>query len=121
LPNGLGYERIVYVGGGVRIEDAGGTVLAEYRPVDEDAKRPIGNAAEGTISFTIPRDLLGPLSGSTRWAVFVGAQDDHGGAGLGDFRSVERTVGEWHGGGRRSDLDPNVYDELHTTMSRTSR
>lgn len=120
MPDGAGYERIVYVGGGVRLEDAGGSVLAEYRPIDEDARRPIGNAAEGTVSFSIPRALLGPIGPSTRWTVFIGAQDDHGGAGLGDFRPVERSVGEWHGGGRRSDADANVYDFLNVTVTHTS-
>lgn len=115
IPGGFGYERILYVGGGVRLEDAGGAVLAEYRPVDEDARNPIGNAAEGTVSFSIPRALLGPIGPSTRWTLFVGAQDDHGGAGLGDFRPVERNVGEWHGGGRRSDAESNVYDQLQIT------
>jgi glycogen debranching enzyme len=113
MPDGRGYERILYVGGGVRLEDAGGAILAEYRPVDGDVRRPIGNAASGTVSFSIPQTLLGPLGPSAKWTVFIGAQDDHGGAGLGDFRAVEREAGEWHGGGRRSDSEPNVYDQLN--------
>jgi carbohydrate-binding DOMON domain-containing protein len=116
MPDGRGYERILYVGGGIRLEDAEGSVLAEYRPVDEDVRRPIGNAADGTVSFSIPRALLGSMSPSQRWTVFVGAQDDHGGAGLGDFRPVQRDVGEWHGGGRRSESEPNVYDQLILTL-----
>jgi carbohydrate-binding DOMON domain-containing protein len=42
--------------------------------------------------------------------VLVGAQDDHGGAGIGVFRNVEADAGEWHGGGKLSPGDPNVYD-----------
>jgi carbohydrate-binding DOMON domain-containing protein len=44
--------------------------------------------------------------------VLVGAQDDHGGAGIGEFRNVNADAGEWSGGGKKSVSDPNVYDVL---------
>jgi hypothetical protein len=115
MPDGRGYERILFVGGGVRLEDDRGTVLVEYRPVDDDARRPIGNAVAGTIAFSLPRSLVGKFPPGARWTIFVGAQDDHGGAGLGDFRAVERTAAEWHGGGRTMSSDPNVFDLLTVT------
>ncbi len=112
LPAGSGYERIVFVGGGLRLEDGTGEVMAEYRPVGTDAKSPMGHLASRTVSFSIPLSILGSNISGWRFSVLVGAQDDHGGAGIGDFRAVEETAGEWQGGGRRSASDPNIYDIL---------
>ncbi|MFN0158308.1 MAG: amylo-alpha-1,6-glucosidase, partial [Bacteroidota bacterium] len=109
LPEGTGYERLVLVGGGVRVEDAGGKVLVAYIPVSTDATNPLGDAASGTISFTIPLSFLGGLDSGTKFTVLVGAQDDHGGAGLGEFRTVNKEAGEWNGGGRGTS-GTNVYD-----------
>ena len=113
LPADRAYERIVYIGGGVRIEDRG-SVLAEYLPVLGDEHRPLGTASTGTISFSLPTQYFGGRPDTWRFTVLVGAQDDHGGAGIGDFRSVEAQAGEWNGGGRRSPEDSNVYDVLVT-------
>jgi len=44
--------------------------------------------------------------------VVAGAQDDHGGAGIGEFRDVHAERGEWNGGGKLFDDEPNVYDDL---------
>lgn len=110
LPSGRAYERIIFVGGGLRIEDGRGEVLAEYRPVVSDASRPLGQVGTRTVAFSLPLSLLGRTATSWRFSVLVGAQDDHGGAGIGDFRSVERNAGEWQGGGRRTASDPNTYD-----------
>ena len=46
------------------------------------------------------------------FALLVRRQDDHGGAGVGEFRTVSREAGEWNGGGRKSERDSNVYDQL---------
>jgi hypothetical protein len=35
-----------------------------------------------------------------------------GGAGIGDFRSVEPAAKEWIGGGKKKPADPNVYDVI---------
>ncbi|MCU0454369.1 MAG: hypothetical protein MUE68_12005 [Bacteroidetes bacterium] len=113
MPDGRGFERIIFVGGGLRIEDSRGANLAEYPPIATDASDPIGNAAAGTIAFSLPRSLLGTIGPRTRWTVFVGSQDDYGGAGLGNFRNVERISSAWRGGGRRLTSDPNVYDILN--------
>jgi glycogen debranching enzyme len=105
-------EYIVFVGGGLRLENAAGKVLAEYRPMPGDEVNPIGNAAERMVSFSLPRSLFSGDPQKWRFTVLVGAQDDHGGAGLGDFRTVERTATEWTGGGKLRATEPNVYDIL---------
>ncbi|MEX2115536.1 MAG: amylo-alpha-1,6-glucosidase [Bacteroidota bacterium] len=112
LPARHAYEIIVYVGGGIRIEDGKGTVLAEYLPVPGDEANPLGRASSGTLSFAIPFEVIGKPGANWNYAVLVGAQDDHGGAGLGDFRTVGPLPTEWTGGGKRSLRDPNVYDVL---------
>ncbi|HWP82382.1 MAG TPA: amylo-alpha-1,6-glucosidase [Bacteroidota bacterium] len=112
LPSNLGYETIIYVGGGVRIEDAKGVILAEYIPIPDDVKRPLGDVRKKTIEFALPVAVLGEPDDTWRFFVYVGAQDDHGGAGLGDFRSVSSRAGEWVGGGKRRPSDPNIYDVI---------
>ncbi len=106
------FEKIIYVGGGIQIEDARGKVLAAYIPVEGDALKPFGEAASGTIRFALPLLLLGhPREGWT-FTVVVGGQDDHGGSGLGEFRTVNREQGEWNGGGKLLPGDPNIYDSI---------
>lgn len=112
LPPDRAFERLILVGGGVRVEDRSGRILAEYFPLPQDASNPLGDASGGAISFAIPRTLLGTPSPYWKLTVLAGAQDDHGGAGVGEFRTVNRERGEWNGGGRLRPEDPNVYDEL---------
>ncbi|HTO93810.1 MAG TPA: glucodextranase DOMON-like domain-containing protein, partial [Bacteroidota bacterium] len=106
------YERIIYVGGGIQLEDHRGTILAAYRPIPADAARPFGDAASGTIRFAVPLALLGTPSPGWTFTVLAGAQDDHGGSGLGEFRTVNAAQGEWNGGGKSAPGDPNVYGAL---------
>ena len=106
------YETIVYVGGGINVVDAKGTMLAAYMPLEGDEADPLGDDQTKTIEFTLPVDVIGTPSASWKYAVLVGAQDDHGGAGIGEFRSVETARSEWTGGGKRKSTDPNVYDTI---------
>jgi carbohydrate-binding DOMON domain-containing protein len=106
------FEKLILIGGGVRVEDRNGNILAEYFPAEPDAARPLGDAAEGAISFAIPLQYLREPATNWGFRVLVGAQDDHGGAGIGEFRSVNKDVGEWNGGGKTTPSDPNVYDVL---------
>lgn len=106
------YEKLVFVGGGVRLEDKNGKILAAYIPTPPDVTNPLGDAEAGTVSFAIPFSYLGVPTKSWRFTVLVGAQDDHGGAGLGEFRSVNKEAGEWNGGGKTKVDEPNVYDVL---------
>ena len=118
LEEGFGFERLILVGGGIRVLDSQSAVLAEYLPAPGDERNPLGDASAGTISFALPKDLLGIPASGGRVGIFVGAQDDHGGAGLGEFRTVSEKAGEWTGGGRHHPSDPNVYDTL--ILERTS-
>lgn len=106
------YERLILVGGGVQVEDSSGTVLAAYLPRPADVRDPIGNAAAGTITFAIPLQHLGRPQPHWTFTVLVGGQDDHGGAGLGEFRSVRAERSEWAGGGKADPRQANVYDTL---------
>ena len=115
------YEKIIYVGGGIQIEDAHGTVLAAYIPVKKDAVKPFGDAASGTIRFALPLSLLGHPADGWTYTVVAGGQDDHGGSGLGEFRTVNREQGEWNGGGKLLPGDPNVYDTLVAQPLRVNR
>ena len=62
----------------------------------------------GSMAAAIAFDL----DGAALTVVVAGAQDDHGGAGIGEFRQVLETASEWNGGGRTSAADSNVYDTL---------
>ncbi|MBI3577976.1 MAG: hypothetical protein HY089_01030 [Ignavibacteriales bacterium] len=112
LDKQFAFENIIYVGGGFRVVDAKGKILAEYLPVSDDGKQPLGDTKEKIISFAIPVELLGKPETSWRYTVLVGCQDDHGGAGVGDFRSVETVAKEWTGGGKKKPTDSNVYDVI---------
>lgn len=106
------YEKLLLIGGGVQLEDTTGKVIVAYIPVPGDEANPLGNAHTGTINFAVPLAYLGYPSSRWTLTVLAGAQDDHGGSGLGEFRTVNAEQGEWNGGGRRSPDDPNVYDVL---------
>ncbi|HUI65737.1 MAG TPA: amylo-alpha-1,6-glucosidase [Bacteroidota bacterium] len=107
-----GYEKIIFVGGGLRLEDARGDVLAAYIPTDSDATHPFGNAVSGEIHFAIPLSIVGVPDSRWTFTVLSGGQDDHGGAGIGEFRTVNSQQGEWNGGGKRSPEETNVYDTM---------
>jgi amylo-alpha-1,6-glucosidase/glucodextranase-like protein len=118
LKRDFGFEEIIYVGGGVRVDDSKGKILAEYIPAPGDESNPLGNISTKTIEFALPLKIVGTPQPLWRYAVLVGAQDDHGGAGIGEFRNVEAVAGEWVGGGKVKRDDPNVYDELLPPKSR---
>ena len=106
------FQRLILVGGGIQIEDDAGTILAAYLPSEEDAVNPIGDASTGTIRFALPLKYF--PGGMTSWSfsVMAGGQDDHGGAGIGEFRTVGRTATRWSGGGRENPESSNIYDFL---------
>lgn len=106
------FEKIIYLGGGFRIEDDKGKIIAQYIPSDEDVLNPLGDVSSAKISFCVPIEILGTPEENWRFVVLVGAQDDHGGAGIGDFRQVELKESEWTGGGKPNPELPNIYDLL---------
>jgi len=112
LDSNFAFENIIYLGGGFRVENDSGKILAEYLPVSGDEKNPLGNMQAKSIEFSVPIKILGTPMPLWRYSVLVGCQDDHGGAGIGEFRAVEKQAGEWVGGGKINPAGPNVYDVL---------
>jgi hypothetical protein len=55
--------------------------------------------------------LLGVHNKKWRFAIATGAQDDHGGGGIGEFRNVGISASDWQGGGGEKETgNCNVYD-----------
>jgi glycogen debranching enzyme len=106
------FDRLITVGGGIRVSDERGRVVCEYLPRGGDEKDPIGNVQRKTIEFSIPLEYLGEPTPRWKMTILIGAQDDHGGAGVGEFRAVDRNGGEWVGGGKVQYVDSNVYDVI---------
>ncbi len=113
----VAYERLVLVGGGIRVEDENGKILAAYVPSPTDVSKPLGNTATSTIEFAVPLSYLGTFNPQSAFTILVGAQDDHGGSGLGEFRTVNAVAGEWNGGGKTGSATSNMYDMMTTTFS----
>ena len=118
LPEGRAYDRIIYVGGGLEVRDAAGKVLASFVP--QDTAHHLGFVADRAIRFRLPKALLPGLAGARTISVLSGAQDDHGGAGLGNFRPVKIKAGQWTGGGAAADDGSacRVYDALYLKLRR---
>ncbi len=106
------YDRMIVIGGGAKVLDQAGKILCEYIPKPEDIRNTIGNVKSKSIEFSIPLEYLGTPNSSWKITVLVGAQDDHGGAGIGEFRTIQKNVSEWLGGGKTDQNDSNVYDVL---------
>lgn len=111
VPMEYAYNLVIYVGNGYRVVDAKGETIAEYRPAD--SAQPIGFAKEKKVRFSVPVKYLSDKH-LRNAVVLIGGQDDHGGGGIGEFREVRRTAGEWSGGGGELESgNPNVYDEIY--------
>ncbi|HAP36291.1 MAG TPA: hypothetical protein DCQ28_10235, partial [Bacteroidetes bacterium] len=106
------FDRMIVVGGGVRVLDQLGNILCEYIPKPEDIQNTIGNVKSKSIEFSVPLEYLGAPNRNWKMKILVGAQDDHGGAGIGEFRAIKKNVSEWLGGGKTDQNDSNVYDVL---------
>lgn len=105
------FNRIIYVGGGFEICDAQKNRLAAYLPYKQGY--PIGFVEQKQIRFKIPKTYLPGLSSQSIITLLAGGQDDHGGAGIGEFREVRKKAGEWHGGGAdRDEGSSRIYDVL---------
>ncbi|HEX2867929.1 MAG TPA: amylo-alpha-1,6-glucosidase [Ignavibacteriales bacterium] len=112
LPVERAFTRQVNVGGGFEVKEASGKILAAYLPLQEDIKNPLGSVLKKTIQFSVPKSLLGTISPASKITILTGAQDDHGGAGIGEFRNVGLKASEWEGGGKKSPSESNVFDYL---------
>lgn len=112
LDSARAFDKMILVGGGIKIADAAGNILCEYIPKQEDAGDPIGTVKEKFIEFSVPLEYLGIPNRNWKITVLTGAQDDHGGAGIGEFRSIQEEASEWMGGGKTNSNDSNVYDSV---------
>jgi len=112
LPDEFAFNTIINVGGGFEIKNANDVTVAAYIPKETDITNPLGNVNDKSISFSIPKRFLGEIKSDVRIAILVGAQDDHGGAGIGEFREVSSEATEWTGGGKKDPKEHNVYDWL---------
>ncbi|MFH0881982.1 MAG: amylo-alpha-1,6-glucosidase [bacterium] len=105
-------DRMIHVGGGFEIVDADRKILAAYHPSERGFE--LGDVSTSTVAFTVPLDLIGGDPSKWRITVLAGAQDDHGGAGVGEFRTVSEQGGPWEGSGGGPGK-PNVYDVLQVS------
>ena len=106
------FSRMILVGGGIEVYDHTLGKIAAYIPQSVDVANPLGDVNKKSISFAIPKRLLGEISRESVITILVGGQNDGGGAGIGEFRSVTAKPSEWTGGGRKSASESNVYDVL---------
>ncbi|MBI2419342.1 MAG: hypothetical protein HYV28_15860 [Ignavibacteriales bacterium] len=113
FPENRQFNKVIFIGGGLEVWNAQGEVLASYLPAPEDAKLPLGSTEKNEIYFSLPKSLIGIITKDTQVTVLVGAQDDHGGAGLGEFRKVLIEQAEWNGGGKKHIDEHNVYDFMY--------
>lgn len=108
LPEDFGYDRLILVGGGLEIRDAGGRILAAWTPTRPE--HAFGDVRTATIRFAIPTSYFPSSTTPARVLILSGAQDDQGGARLGSFRDVLLDATEWQGGG--GDGKERVYDVM---------
>ncbi len=112
LPEGRGYQRVIYVGGGIEVYNNDGKKIAAYVPTMADTANTLGDVRTREISFSLPVSVVGRPNKDWRISILVGAQDDHGGGGVGEFRTVAAKASEWQGGGKNRKNLPNVYETM---------
>lgn len=106
FPASSGFEFIVFVGDGLRIEDARGRVLGEFG----DMGGALVSAEEGAVTFSLPKFVLPELERGAGVTLLVGANDESGDVGA--FRSVRQRADDGVGGGKVNEGDPNIFDVL---------
>ncbi|MEM6785388.1 MAG: amylo-alpha-1,6-glucosidase [Bacteroidota bacterium] len=111
LPGGTGYEHIVYVGNGVRVETGRGRVLGRLEGggalIDPGTTR---------LTFALPHYILPRPQRGDEVTLLLGAYAP--GAGVGRFATVGRTATETQGGGKPRADGPNVYDLITARVTR---
>jgi len=107
--DGFKADEIIYASGGVLLVDDSFEPIAEYMPTTSVGA--IGDEESERVKFSLPKEVFSQSLRGARFQIAVGCQDDHGGAGIGDFRPVELEGSEWTGGGG-SIAGSNVYDWL---------
>ena len=107
-----GYEYIVFVSNGIRIEDAQGRVIGEFEGVGDA----LFSADDSVVTFSLPKFVLPDLGRGTNVTVLTGARAE--GGGVGEFRPVRERGDSNVGGGKINPGDPNVYDVLNARVER---
>ena len=62
-------ERIIYIGGGIRVEDDRGKILGEFIPRDNSDA--FGDVKSSTISFCLPKSLFPAFDEGWQWTVLL--------------------------------------------------
>jgi amylo-alpha-1,6-glucosidase/glucodextranase-like protein len=111
IPEEYAYEKIIYVGGGLLIEDSSNSQVVKLNPPSRKYK--LGDADTNMIHLAIPRKYLPGDPKDWGFSVLIGGQDDQGQAGLGNYREVGVTAAEWQGGGaEKQGGNTGIYDTL---------
>lgn len=110
VPEEQAPDYTLYIGGGFRLVDSDGDVIVEYIPTE--AGYPMADMDSNRIHIAVPKKYLPQPKMWWGYTVLTGGQDDHGGAGLGEFRVVREEPGPWYGGGKSNPDAPNWYDIL---------
>jgi len=114
LPPEFAYHSIVFIGGGVQMEDHSGAIILAHRP--HDIQFQLGDIQRKEISCAIPKNYFKTSPQTWKISILVGGQDDHGGGGLGEFRAVVQKATAWQGGGAETASNSNVYDSVFIDM-----
>ncbi|MEL6705836.1 MAG: amylo-alpha-1,6-glucosidase [Bacteroidota bacterium] len=111
LPGGAGYDHIVYVGDGVRVETGRGRVLGRLEGggalIEPGATR---------LTFALPHYILPRPQRGDEVTLLLGAYAP--GDGVGRFAPVGRTATASQGGGKPRADGPNIYDLITATVTR---
>jgi hypothetical protein len=103
FPPANGYEYVVFIADGIRVEDHRGRVLAEFAQLGEN----LLDLDRAALQFALPKFVLPNLPRNALVTLLTGAHDGQGG-----FRPVREVATERQGGGRLNPRDPNVYDVI---------
>ena len=105
LPKERAYNRIIYAGTSIEIQDGSDRRLARYIPLRKNF--PLAFTAEQQIRFKIPKLFLPGLNAKSRITILCGAQDDDSGAGPDNFRAVKVKTAA-----NAENRVPAVYDRM---------
>lgn len=104
FPRGVGYNFVIFIGDGFRVEDERGRVLGEFQAGISG----IFDYDRAVVEFALPKFVVPRIPRGSRLTLLVGAND--GSAAPGRFQSVGAQATARRGGGRVNPRDPNVYD-----------
>lgn len=112
LQGNRAYSKLIAIGGGIEISDFLGRNTGYFIPEENDIENTLGSDHTNSVTFSIPKSILGIIDVKTKISILVGSQEDHGSASIGNFRDVNRKQSEWYGGGKWNPTSHNIYDFL---------